>query len=368
MEVKIIEKASRKWLILCIVLLFIIGIQTIFYFNLQLNYKNLNIKYNDLSQSYLTLENNYTKLSKDYETLQNSHKLLQIEYDSLRSNYTLLETNYNSLLLKYGSLMNDYDLLKTNYNVLKLNYDALEMDYNSLKNNYDILENNYNSLKFEFDTLKSKWDKIFERAPENHTATTFIYYTNFGEDFHIMNIYIPYDTYKYYHEDAPHPVIYKGKEEEIKVYITPNEPIIKEIVSIIKNQCRSEEELANALLDFVQDKSYALSNRYYYTLEFKYPIETLVEMGGDCDTHAILYATLLKAAGFKVLILISFEEKHAAVAVHLTNPPTHNIQESYWFFTYEGEEYYFAETTGWGWRVGDCPPNLKEVKFILISV
>lgn len=320
-----------------------------------MNYKNLYKNYSDLSQFYSTLESNYTKLSKDYESLENSHKLLKIEYDSLQSNYKSLETNYNSLLLNYGSLMNDYDLLKTNYNVLKLNYDALEMDYNSLRIIMIFLENNYNSLKFEFDTLKSKWDKIFERAPENHTATTFIYYTNFGEDFHIMNVYIPYDTYKYYHEDASHPIIHKGKEEEIKVYVTPDEPIIKEIVSIIRNRCKSEEELANALLFLVQDKNHALSNRYYYTLEFKYPIETLVEMDGDCDTHAILYATLLEAVGFKVLILISFEEKHAAIAFHLKNPPTHNIQESYWFFTYEGEEYYFAETTGWGWRVGDCP-------------
>jgi hypothetical protein len=34
-----------------------------------------------------------------------------------------------------------------------------------------------------------------------------------------MNVYIPYDTYKYFHEDTPNPIILKSKEEEIKPYI-----------------------------------------------------------------------------------------------------------------------------------------------------
>ncbi len=359
-------KTSRKWLIVLIILIIIIGTLAFFYFDLQLKYKALDMRYTDLSHLHLILEANYTKLFNEYESLQFSHQLLQEEYNSLQSNYTSLEENYSSLRLKHKLLTDDYILLKNNYTILVLDYDTLKMNYDSLKNFYDILEENYNSLKMEFDILKLRWDKIFENAPANHTATTFIYYTNFGESFNIMNIHIPYDVYKHYHENMPHPVIYKGKEEEIRVYVTPDEPIIKNIVSIIKNQCKSEEELANALLDFVQEKSYALSNRYYYTNEYKYPIETLVEMGGDCDTHAILYATLLKAAGFKVLILLN--GNHMAVAVHLTNPPTHNTQESYWFITYQGEKYYFAETTGWGWRVGDCPSGFKEIKFILISI
>jgi|GEM_PF-3605256 len=42
-----------------------------------------------------------------------------------------------------------------------------------------------------------------------------------------MNVYILYDTYEYFHEDVLHPIILKGKEGEIKAYITHNGPIIK---------------------------------------------------------------------------------------------------------------------------------------------
>jgi hypothetical protein len=149
------------------------------------------------------------------------------------------------------------------------------------------------------------------------------------------------------------------------MYITPNEPIITNIVSKIKGQTGSEEELADALLDYVQDKSFTLSNRYYPTEEYKYPIETLVSMGGDCDTHAFLYATLLKAAGFKVLLAFTSDRSHIGVAVHLENEPTHC--ERNYYFTQDGVRYYYAETTGWGWMVGEMPPDMGE-SFFLVSI
>jgi hypothetical protein len=151
------------------------------------------------------------------------------------------------------------------------------------------------------------------------------------------------------------------------MYLTPNESIIKSIVSKIKDQTGSEEELVDALLDFVQSKSFTLSNRYYYTNEYKYPIETLVTMGGDCDTHAFLYATLLKAAGFKVLLAFTSDMSHVGVAVHLTNTPLHYKQNSCSYFTQANERYYYAETTSWGWMVGDMPPDIGE-SFYLVSV
>ena len=156
--------------------------------------------------------------------------------------------------------------------------------------------------------------------------------------------------------------------EPAKDYITRNETIVSQIVETVVSQTRSEEELANALLDFVQDKQNGLSIRYYPTREFKYPIETLVEMGGDCDTHAILYATLMKAARFEVLLLYSNEEidgqHHVAIAVRLEKPPQNSlskIEDS--VFNYNGEKYYYAETTSWGWRVGDLPQKFQNLTF-----
>jgi len=218
--------------------------------------------------------------------------------------------------------------------------------------------------------LKFERDAIFKKAPNEYVAVSVVYYTKFGEEKHIISFSVPYDLYKYYHEKS-HPPLnldLPSTLKEARQYITPNEQIIQNIVSEIKMQTNSEEELANALLDFVQYKGHILSIRYYPTLEFKYPIETLVEMGGDCDTHAFLYATLLKAAGFKVLLLFSSDGTHAAVAVHLETSPQHSTQKSVWYFTYNGLKYYYAETTHWGWRVGDLPEDMQGAKWYLIEV
>lgn len=247
----------------------------------------------------------------------------------------------------------------------------LKIENNDLKSKIYCLQSQITELQTEYTNLKAEHDAIFKKAPNEYTAVSVVYYTKFGEEKHIMTFSVPYDLYKYYHEIAPHPSIrytLKEGQTEARQYITPNEQIIQNIVSEIKMQTNSEEELANALLDFVQDKGHVLSIRYYPTFNYKYPIETLVEMGGDCDTHAFLYATLLKAAGFKVLLLFSSEINHAAVAVHLETSPQHSTQKSVWYFTYNGLKYYYAETTGWGRRVGDLPEEWQGAKWYLIEV
>ena len=234
---------------------------------------------------------------------------------------------------------------------------------------YESLAQKYNSLVIAYNELAKN---VFNPAQANCTATTIIYYTNFSKNLQMITLYIPYKKYETYH-NGPHPYWGVRNLMSVRDYITSNETIINQIVEKIRNQTQSEEELADALLDFVQDKGFALSIRYYPTTELKYPIETLVEMGGDCDTHSFLYATLMKAAGFKVLLLLSKDPvnglPHVAVAIHLTNPPTHSLPEyEDKFFIYNGEKYYFAETTAWNYRVGDLPTWLKNVDFYLIPI
>ena len=245
--------------------------------------------------------------------------------------------------------------------VLENRYTQLSLNYSELESRYSILETGYNILKL-------RWDTIFQAVQENYTSTTLVYYTNYSRNWNCANVHVRYDIYRFYHEEQPHPSISRFNLETARMYITPNEPVIKDIVSTIMSQTASDEELVNALLDLVQYKSYALSNRYYYTPEYKYPVETLVEMGGDCDTHAFLYATLLKAAGFKVLLAFSQNMTHVAVLVHLTDDPKHGTQTSFTYFTYADERYYYAETTNWGWMVGDMPPEWRGQSFYLISV
>jgi len=235
---------------------------------------------------------------------------------------------------------------------------------------HEELSQSYNSLVFAYDGLSKS---IFSYAQPNCTAVTIVYFTNFSGNRQIASFSIPYGMYNNYHVRF-HPYWNAQNLDSANEYITSNETIVLQIVEKIRNETQSEEELANALLDFVQYKGFTLSIRYYPTIELKYPIETLVEMGGDCDTHSFLYATLMKAAGFKVLVLLSKGAvsnglPHAATAVHLANPPSHSLpgcEDK--VFIYNNETYYFAETTTSNYRVGDLPTWLKGVDFYIIPV
>jgi len=234
--------------------------------------------------------------------------------------------------------------------------------------------NQYEYVRIKYNELVRNYNALVESAQANSTATTIIYYTNFGTNQNTITLSIPYGKYDAYHE-KPHPYWGEQNLTSAREYITSNETLIAQIVDAVRNRTESEEEFADSLLDFVQDKGCALSIRYYPTTEWKYPLEALVEVGGDCDVHSFLYATLMKAAGFDVLLLLSKRPvanglPHAATAVHLATPPAHSLAEfEDKVITYDGKEYYYAETTSWNFRVGDFPSSwLTDVDFWLVSI
>lgn len=248
-------------------------------------------------------------------------------------------------------------------------YRDITQEFNELADEYNIAIQEKTELLESHQELKNH---VFYNAEQNCTAVTIEYYTTFSQNQQIISISVPYEKYDAYHK-KDHPYWGELDLTAVKEYITSNETIINNLVETIRAQTQSQEDLANALLNFVQDKGNGLSVRYYPTTELKYPIETLVEMGGDCDTHSILYGTLMKVAGFKVVLLLSNEtvenQFHVAIAVHLVDPPTNSLTEyADYSISYNGEEYYYAETTTAHWRVGDLPPTFENMTFNLIPL
>jgi hypothetical protein len=109
-------------------------------------------------------------------------------------------------------------------------------------------------------------------------------------------------------------------------------------------------------LDFVQQPNIAykldeeceeIGNPPEY---FRLPAETLYDKRGDCDCKSVLAAALMRSLGYPVLLLISDDAEHAAVAVG----GLRDLGEAGDAFTiaYKGNRYYFCETTGDLWRIG----------------
>ncbi|MEJ2271768.1 MAG: Ig-like domain-containing protein [Candidatus Bathyarchaeota archaeon] len=140
---------------------------------------------------------------------------------------------------------------------------------------------------------------------------------------------------------------------DLAKFVTPSplEPVAEDLWTIYDNS----EDFANGVLMITHQIPYEGSAPQ------KYPIETLKENIGDCDLFSFLAASIMKAGGLDVTLLLFEKEEHMTVGVNLSEPPT-SARTSVSYFTYEQKPYYIAETTGnfeYGWRVGECPDLVK---------
>ena len=92
----------------------------------------------------------------------------------------------------------------------------------------------------------------------------------------------------------------------------------------------------------------------------RFPLETLVDNGGDCEDTAILFATLTIIMGYGTVYI---------------NPPEHYAvgilgEEGLpgYYFTYEDRRYYYCETTGDGWAIGDLPIEYQDVEATIYEI
>lgn len=83
----------------------------------------------------------------------------------------------------------------------------------------------------------------------------------------------------------------------------------------------------------------------------RFPVETLVDNGGDCEDTAILFATMTLILGYGTVYINP--EGHLAVGIL-----GDNLDGSY--YTYNGKTYYYCETTGDGWTIGELPNEWKN--------
>lgn len=86
----------------------------------------------------------------------------------------------------------------------------------------------------------------------------------------------------------------------------------------------------------------------------KFPIETLVENGGDCDDKALLLSGLLAREGYNISLLYFEDEHHVAVGVASSA------------YAYQDTGYAFVETTSSSY-VGAIPETVRGIDSALIS-
>lgn len=150
---------------------------------------------------------------------------------------------------------------------------------------------------------------------------------------------------------------YIAKQEISDTILGAYSQEVKQIANFLRDYADvhylSDFEYANLVLSFVHEQAI----RYMYDKDstgcreyFRFPIETIYDMVGDCDCKAILACAIYKYLGFKIAFLLM--PGHAALAIRLkSNLPFSNL-----FFN--GNYWYYAESTGDYWTAGQIPDGI----------
>ena len=118
----------------------------------------------------------------------------------------------------------------------------------------------------------------------------------------------------------------------------------------------------NWVISFVQNLPYTVDSETTPYDEYpRYPMETLFDRGGDCEDTSILVAALLDNLGYDVVLLFMEKARHVAVGVDVSNAFGT-------YYEYGGVRYYYLETTGKDWQVGELPPGITDTDTTIIPV
>ena len=137
----------------------------------------------------------------------------------------------------------------------------------------------------------------------------------------------------------------------------PYKSSIESWAKILQNKAAqvNVDDVALAL-SFVQSIPYQDVKEYQ-----RFPYETLIDWAGDCSDTTALFAALVDAMGYGIVLLRFESDNHIAVGVKATDSyATAQSGGKATYYNWDNNRYYFAETTGTGWRIGQKPENLKR--------
>jgi len=164
--------------------------------------------------------------------------------------------------------------------------------------------------------------------------------------------------------DAPRNYYLGFTQEDVQTFVTSDDSIIVDIAtklkSIASSKGFSEVQTINFALRFCQSLPYSYDNASMGANDYwRYPVETLYDETGDCEDTSFLFASVAEAMGYDAIMV--FFDDHAAVAIE-------SPYASGSYYQYGGSEYYYCETTGSGWDLGEMPSSHKGQDADLVQV
>ena len=284
------------------------------------------------------------------------------ENQFLNSSLKNLETDYNDLVNEHDSLTAELESLSTQLDSLESDFETLNENYNSLSESYSTLSDQHQELTIqlteletEYNELLSEYERVVGALPLEQISTsqeTFdkSYTWYYMGSQYTLSLSIPESHYQYYRS------LDRIPSEDYSIYVThPYDDeyigvIIRKFNNIAIENGYTELQKVNLIISFVQNLPYTTDSVTTDYDEYpRFPLETLVDGGGDCEDSSILTAALLDALNYQIVLLGL--PAHMAVGVDI---PAYGT-----YYEYEGEQYFYLETTSGGWQLGDFPEEYE---------
>ncbi|MDD2339578.1 MAG: hypothetical protein PHG79_04775 [Methanosarcina sp.] len=141
--------------------------------------------------------------------------------------------------------------------------------------------------------------------------------------------------------------------------------LIKDIAdalfSLSKAYGLEESKIPGICISFVQSLNYISDfESSGYDQYPHFPYETLYINGGDCEDTSILSVAILQEMGYDAVLLELPE--HMALGIKCGS------EQKGRSFEYEGSNYYYLETTGSNWQIGEIPKEYADQPIRIVPV
>lgn len=341
--------------------------------------QQLQSKHTILLTEYEELEKRHNDLESDYTTLAENLEQKEIEYASSISEYNDLLGKYNQLIHDNEQLQQDLEILQASYQDLNTRFTTQENEYNQLKITHQNLEAQYITLQNDYAELSRKYEILASQAIE----PPYIYVR--GREVHLAFIRTNGELVRWH-------VPFEDLEESIRRGYRSRDNLFNAIFGgITLNNGEGEQFYVVDLRTFVDAEPFrtvvpelyfASANNDAFIYEIwniatqltsysqemqetpRYPLETLLAGGGDCEDTAILVASMLKAAPVNWDINL--------VYMDLYNPGQPDTVNHVIVHVDTGTQDYFIETTnswdmqpnryvnGWYYSVGNSNSGISS--------
>jgi hypothetical protein len=263
-------------------------------------------RYHSLQDRYRKLEADGQLVLQDLARLDTQYKNLQAENDNLADQYSSLAGQYESLNVQYSTLQGEYGGLQDDFSTLSQQYNTLSAEHVSLQSYVADLQARYSDTVDEFASYKS----TALAPPYIYIRGRMVYLSFLTPGQEIYDWQVPFDSLE---SD-----LQRGNVERNRIETDPDYPRM-----LLNNTITGEKYPMIDYREFVDPRIFTTFSSYFYsrapseeafineiwyivaeltkysaeiTDTPRYPLETLLAGGGDCEDNAILFASMILAS------------------------------------------------------------------------